>query len=132
MIFFLIALPAQFAPTLFYLVFKVLLVPLCLLGMAVFAVGIFTSRYDAVLCADGIKFGTFFGKRHYCWTKIKAVYVLREVTGKRVCIEWCDQEPEPSGRIHLKNLPDNYGMDADTLARTILRWQREHGAVQNS
>ena len=132
MTFFLIALGAQFPPTLFYLVFRVLLVPFCLLGMAVLAVGIFTSRYDAVLSADGIKFGTFLGKQHYRWTKIKAVYVLREVTGKRVCIQLCDQEPEPSGRIRLKNLPDNYGMDADTLARTLLRWQREHGGVQNN
>lgn len=100
--------------------------------MAVFMVGIFTNRYDAVLNADGIKFGTFSGKRHFLWTEIKAVYVLREVTGKRVCIELNTQEPTKSGRIALKNLPDTYGMDADELARTLLRWQREHGTVQNN
>jgi len=131
-VFFLIALRAQFPRGIFYSVVKVLLVPASSFGMAVSAVGIFTSRYDAVLSADGIKFGTFFGKRHYRWTEIKAVYVLREVTGERVCIELRDQDAEPSGRIRLKNLPDNYGMKATTLARKLMRWQGDHGALQNN
>src|SRR5260370_11816643 len=83
LVFLVVTLAAQFPPTAFYFVFRALLVPTCLLGMAIFVVGVFTDRYDAVLSPDGIKFGTFSGKRHYRWPDIKAVYVLREVTGRR-------------------------------------------------
>ncbi len=98
--------------------------------MVVFMVGICTSKYDAILNPDGFTFGTFFGKRIYLWTEIKAVYVLREVTGKQVCLELNSSRTQSAG-IALKRLPGTYGMDADEFAKTLLRWQREHANARS-
>ena len=133
MVFLLIALFADFPRAPFFRIIKIVAVPACLLAMTVVMPGMMSNRYDAVLSRSGIEFGTFSGKRPFRWSDIQAFYVLREITGKRVCIQLNEQAASPeSGRVGLKSLPDNYGMDADELAKTLLRWHRQHAAVGNS
>jgi hypothetical protein len=132
LIFLLIALFGDFPRTLFFLVLRALWVPICLFAMVVFVTGIITNRYNAVLSREGIEFGSFYGKQRYKWSQIKATGVIRPVTGKRVFIELTQPGQSQTGsRLRLRYLPDNYGMDAEELAKTILRWVREYGAAHN-
>ena len=132
LVFFIIALIA-FPPTPFFWVLRILMIPACLLGMVIFITGIITSRYDAVLDREGIEFGTFLGKRRFKWAEIKSVLVINAMTGKEVCLEFKNQpQPNDSGKPPFKRLPDTYGMEADELAKTLVRWQHEYGNANSN
>jgi len=127
LVFFLIGMFADFPDTVFFFAFRILLVSCCSFAMAVFMSGIITNRYDAVLNPKGIEFGSFYGRRRYRWSEIRAAGVICPVTGKRVFIELRQTgSSDKSARLPLAYLPDTYGMDPDELAQTILRWQREY------
>jgi len=109
------------------------MVPACLLALIVFLVGIATNRYDALLSREGFGFGTLSGRRLIKWSQIRSVYVIRAITGKEVCLELeCEASSHVPGKHVLKRLPETYGMDAEELAKTLLRWQREYGTTRGS
>jgi len=132
LIFFVIALWAHFPLTIFYYAIRILEVLFGLSGMVLFGAGILTNKYDAVLSAAGFQIGKFFGKRLYLWIEIKAVYVIRETTGKCVCIEVNSQNPKSPKQTALIRLPSTYGMDADELAKTLLKWQCDYRTIQSN
>ncbi|SRR6266571_4749367 len=133
LVFLAILLGAQFPDTWFFLVFRLLMAPICVLGIVVCGTAVVTNKYNLVLDSEGVEFGSFYGRQRYKWSRIKATGVIRPLTGKRVFIELAQPtQSQKRGSLPLKYLPDNYGMDADELAKTLLRWQREYGGVLNS
>jgi hypothetical protein len=131
LVFLVIVLSVRFPPTPFFLVFRILMIPLCLFAVTVCVTAFITDKYDLRLNPQGIEFGSFYGKRRYKWSEIKATGVIRPVTGERVFIELTQPTSSGNGgRLPIRYLPDNYGMKAEELAKMLLRWQREYGRVE--
>ena len=110
------------------------MVPACLFGMVVFATGIMTNKYDAILSKDGIDYGTFSGRKRFAWREIRRVLVINAVSGKEVCLELNNQSVTDGSKTWstLRRLPDTYGMDPDEFAKTLVRWQHKCSNLQNN
>lgn len=126
---FLLSAVFAFPFTPFFWILRIIMIPACIFGMVVLATGFLTNRFDAVLDRDGIEIGKFVGRRRFKWTEIKSILVINAVTGKEVCLEF---KPQLLAKRPFIRLPGTYGMEADELAKTLVRWQHEYGNMQNN